>query len=153
MSLALQWIERNPTLRSVMGRRAAIPLLLILLILLAPGCAGTREAPAPGESRRAAPLLILVSLDGFRWDYDANVPTPNLRRLAARGVRAAALVPSFPSKTFPNHYTIVTGLYPGHHGIVANTLRDPVTGRTGTLTRREHAQDPRWWEGPGEPLW
>src|SRR5690606_16655647 len=93
------------------------------------------------------------SFDGFRWDYDAATPAPNLRRLAARGVRAEKLVPSFPSKTFPNHYTIVTGMHPGHHGIVANALRDPATGRRGSLTSREHAQDPAWWSGPAEPLW
>jgi predicted AlkP superfamily pyrophosphatase or phosphodiesterase len=76
------------------------------------------------------PTVIVVSFDGFRWDYTSKAPTPNLRQLMARGVHAQNLIPSFPSKTFPNHYTIVTGLYPGHHGIVANNVFDPPTGRT-----------------------
>jgi predicted AlkP superfamily pyrophosphatase or phosphodiesterase len=126
-----------------MTRGVAVALALCALWT----CAGRY----PGAD--ADPIVILVSFDGFRWDYDARYPAPNLRRLAARGVRAEALVPAFPSKTFPNHYTLVTGLYPGHHGIVANTLRDPATGRVGTLMRPEHAQDSRWWSGPADPLW
>ena len=70
------------------------------------------------------PTVILVSFDGWRWDYGQRASLPNLERFAARGVRAKWLVPSFPTKTFPNHYTIVTGLYPGHHGIVANNILD-----------------------------
>ena len=58
-------------------------------------------------------------------DYIDRQPAPNLKALAARGVRATAMIPSFPVLTFPNHYTIVTGLYPEHHGIVGNTMRDP----------------------------
>ena len=54
---------------------------------------------------------------------------------------------SFPSKTFPSHYTIATGLYPGHHGIVANTIRDEATGRTFSMSRREEVQDAMWWGG------
>src|SRR5215216_7990453 len=82
------------------------------------------------------PTVILVSLDGFRWDYPTKAPTPNLRALMARGVHARNLIPSFPSKTFPNHYTIVTGLYPGHHGIVANNIFDAATGRAFAPARR-----------------
>ena len=123
---------------------------VILLLFGALGCA-QRQAAVTAAAE--PPLLILVSLDGFRWDYDATMPALNLQRLASRGVRAERLIPSFPSKTFPNHYTIVTGMYPGHHGIVANTLRDPETGRRGSLTSAEHAQDAMWWNGPAEPLW
>jgi hypothetical protein len=97
------------------------------------------------------PTVILVSFDGFRWDYTSKVPTPNLRQLMARGVHAQNLIPSFPSKTFPNHYTIVTGLYPGHHGIVANNLFDPPTGRTFAMAKRAEVQDPMWWGGT--PIW
>jgi predicted AlkP superfamily pyrophosphatase or phosphodiesterase len=97
------------------------------------------------------PLLILISFDGFRWDYPDKAPTPNLRGLMARGVRAEGLIPSFPSKTFPNHYTIVTGLYPSHHGIIANTIKDPPTGRVFAVTKVQEVQDPMWWGG--EPIW
>ena len=97
------------------------------------------------------PTVILISFDGWRWDYDSKFPAPNVRKVIAEGVRAAALIPSFPSKTFPNHYTLVTGLYPGHHGIVANNIRDPQTGRRFSLSNRREVQDPMWWGG--EPIW
>ena len=95
--------------------------------------------------------LILISFDGFRWDYMDKTDTPNLDRLVANGIKADALIPSFPSKTFPNHYTIVTGLYPENHGIVANTMYDPVFGATFSLGNREEVQNGRWWGG--EPIW
>ena len=69
----------------------------------------------------------------------------------ARGVRAENLIPSFPPKTFPNHYTIVTGLYPGHHGVIGNGFKDPQTGRTFLRTRQQDLRDPMWWGG--EPIW
>lgn len=120
--------------------RVVAALVAIILLLTAPA------APA----QMAAPL-ILVSLDGWRWDYDQKTYTPNVRGVGARGVRAAGLIPSFPSKTFPNHYTLVTGLYPGHHGIVANSIRDPATGRTMTMSARAEVADAMWWGG--EPVW
>ena len=95
--------------------------------------------------------LILISFDGFRWDYMEKTETPNLDRLVASGVKADALIPSFPSKTFPNHYTIVTGRYPRNHGIVANTMYDPVFDATFSLENREEVQNGRWWGG--EPIW
>lgn len=120
--------------------RVVAALVAFILLLTAP------LAPAP-----AAAPLILVSLDGWRWDYGAKTSAPNVWALAARGVRANGLIPSFPSKTFPNHYTLVTGLYPGHHGIVANSIRDPATGRMLTMGARNEVADPMWWGG--EPLW
>jgi predicted AlkP superfamily pyrophosphatase or phosphodiesterase len=97
------------------------------------------------------PTVILISFDGFRWDYTSKAPTPNLQRLMMRGVHARNMIPSFPSKTFPNHYTIATGLYPGHHGIVANNVFDPPTGRLFTTAKREEVGDPMWWGGT--PIW
>ena len=77
--------------------------------------------------------------------------TPSLDRLAANGVKADALIPAFPSKTFPNHYTIVTGLYPENHGIVLNTIYDPVFDATFSMGNIEEVQNARWWGG--EPIW
>ena len=91
--------------------------------------------------------VILVSIDGFRADYLAHGQTPVIAALAAQGVQAV-MRPSYPSLTFPNHYTLVTGLRPDHHGIVDNTMDDPVLGHF----TMENSKDPRWWEG-GEPLW
>lgn len=101
--------------------------------------------PARAQDR---PVAILVAIDGFRPDYLDRGVTPNLSKLAAGGVRAA-MRPSFPSVTFPNHYTLVTGLRPDKHGIVANTMEDPArSGVTFTMAN----SDPFWW-GQAEPLW
>ena len=97
------------------------------------------------------PTVIIVSFDGFRWDYPTRSPASNLHRLMARGVHAEGLIPGFPSKTFPNHYTIVTGLYPGHHGIVANNILDSKTHRTFAPSKPKEQRDPMWWGG--EPIW
>src|SRR5450830_2153033 len=78
---------------------------------------------AAGYASASTPV-ILVSMDGFRPDYLERGVTPNLNRLVAGGVRAVAMRPSFPSITFPNHYTLVTGMRPDHHGIVDNTMID-----------------------------
>ena len=116
--------------------------LFALVVALSVGSAGAQRAPAP--------ILILVSFDGFRWDYIDRGETPHLAALAARGVRAKTLIPSFPSFTFPNHYTLVTGLYPEHHGIIANTMADPAWPERFTMTALT-SHDPRWWGG--EPAW
>ena len=127
-------------------RRLALGLVLTLACV-----AAVRTAQSRRGAEDLAPTVILISFDGWRWDYDLKAPAPHLRSLMMRGVRAENLVPSFPSKTFPNHYTIVTGLYPGHHGIVANVIRDPQTGRTFRMTDAREVRDPMWWGG--EPIW
>lgn len=114
-------------------------------------CAARQEQPASHAGRSLRPTVILISFDGFRWDYPTKAPTPNLTRLMARGVRAENLIPIFPSVTFPNHYTIVTGLYAEHHGIVGNTIWDPPTGRMFELSKPAELHDPMWWGG--EPIW
>ena len=91
---------------------------------LASGCSIAPRQPAD-DSAVSRPYVVLISFDGFRHDYLDRYRPSAFEAVAARGVRAAALVPSFPSKTFPNHYTLATGLYPGHHGIAANAFHDP----------------------------
>ena len=66
---------------------------------------------------------VVISLDGYRWDYTQWYNTPFMDMMAEKGVESG-LIPSYPSKTFPNHYTLATGLYPDHHGIVANNFYD-----------------------------
>jgi len=95
------------------------------------------------------PTVILVSIDGMRYDYIDKYKPENLIHIAGRGVRAKWMTPSFPTKTFPNHYTIATGLYPEHHGIIENNIRD--FGTIFRLSNREEVQNPRWWKG--EPIW
>ena len=95
------------------------------------------------------PTVILISLDGFRYDYFEKHQPKILNELARQGVRAKWMIPSFPTKTFPNHYTIATGLYPAHHGIVENNVYD--FGTVFSMSKREEVQNPRWWLG--EPIW
>ncbi|MEM7788109.1 MAG: ectonucleotide pyrophosphatase/phosphodiesterase [Bacteroidota bacterium] len=118
------------------------------------GCA---EAKPLATSEAPQPVVVLISIDGFRYDYldrdDADTPT--LDRLAREGVRAD-LVPVYPTKTFPNHYSLVTGLHPEAHGIVNNTMRDPerlIDGKPArfSLANREAVRDGAWWGG--EPIW
>ena len=114
-----------------------------LVLAFSTGCALTppRTQPTP---------LLLVSIDGYRADYLERGLTPTLASLAHAGVRAT-LQPSFPSLTFPNHYTIVTGLRPDHHGIVNNTMHDAQLGNF-SLRNRAAVSDGRWW-AQGTPLW
>lgn len=93
---------------------------------------------------------VLVSLDGFRWNYPEIYNTPFLDTLGHRGV-TAVMRPSFPSVTFPNHYTLATGLVPDHHGIIANKFRDRESGLVFSLGDKQTKQDPRFWGG--EPIW
>lgn len=106
---------------------------------------------AAAEGTRV-PLLI-VSLDGFRWDYCDLYPeqTPHLRELKAAGCSARSLVPVFPSNTFPNHYTLVTGLWPAHHGVINNSMFDSKIGRFFRNTLPAAVTDSSWWGG--EPIW
>lgn len=123
--------------------------LAVLLLLTA--CSGTAPTPGPAPVVRSGDrAVVLVSLDAFRWDYLDRPGAKNLRALAARGVRAERMIPSFPSLTFPNHYTLVTGLYPEHHGIVSNTMRDSVLGSF-RISDSIAVTDARWWGG--EPIW
>ena len=95
--------------------------------------------------------VVLVSFDGFRHDYLERTETPGFDRLADLGVTADALTPVFPTLTFPNHYSIATGMYPAHHGIVGNRFYDP--GRDDDFNYRDSddTQDGSWWGG--EPIW
>lgn len=93
---------------------------------------------------------VIISLDGYRWDYPQWYDTPFIDFMASQGV-ASGLIPSFPSKTFPNHYTLATGLYPDHHGIVANEFLDPANGRSFSLGTAEQKMNPDFYGG--EPIW
>jgi predicted AlkP superfamily pyrophosphatase or phosphodiesterase len=126
------------------------PGLVALLLLLGIGPATAVAARA--AARAVAPVTILVSIDGFRPDYLERGLTPNLQRLSAGGVHAA-MRPAFPSLTFPNHYTLVTGLSPDRHGVVGNTMTDPRRPDVRfTLSDTKQSLDPFWWDG-AEPLW
>lgn len=106
----------------------------------------------PAASSPPHPPVILISIDGFRPDYLDRGLTPNLLALASRGVRGS-LRPSFPTKTFPNHYALVTGLVPDHNGIVGNSMIDPRRPNMRfSLGDAKQSLDPFWWD-EAEPLW
>jgi predicted AlkP superfamily pyrophosphatase or phosphodiesterase len=136
-------------------------LLLVLLLGGLAGCA-TQTDPAnarfPGGSGGVnasehldKPYLVLVSLDGFRWDYPDLYTLPALQALIDDGARAERLLPVFPTLTFPNHYSIATGLYPVRHGLVSNRFPAPELGLWYALGRRETVEDGRFYAG--EPIW
>lgn len=93
---------------------------------------------------------VIISLDGFRWDYARMYHTPFFDRLAKEGIQAI-MQPSFPSKTFPNHYTIATGLVPDHHGLIDNKFYDVKSGLTYSIGDIKTKSDPRFYGG--EPIW
>ncbi|NUO75794.1 MAG: alkaline phosphatase family protein [Lysobacter sp.] len=118
-----------------------------LLALVLTACA--TRAPDPAAPADPAPVL-LISIDGYRNDYFERGTSPNLARIARDGVRAAWMNPSYPSLTFPNHYSIVTGLRPDHHGIVHNSMWEDGLGDF-RVADRKAVGDMRWWGG--EPIW
>ncbi|MEZ5197705.1 MAG: ectonucleotide pyrophosphatase/phosphodiesterase [Bacteroidales bacterium] len=116
----------------------------ILVLLAFTACNSSKE-------NDSVPYVIMLSVDGFRWDYTDKVETPNLDRIAKMGVKAESLKSSFPTKTFPNHYSIATGLYPDHHGIVLNSFYDPSEDRYYSIMDREAVEDGSFYGG--EPIW
>jgi len=121
----------------------AIALLLILFIVLP----GFRK-----DNRKTNKnYVLMVSLDAFRWDYNKIYNTPNLNRLAKEGVNAERMYSSFPTVTFPNHYSIATGLYPDHHGIIDNSFSAPDLGLFYRRSDRTAVENPSFYGG--EPIW
>jgi predicted AlkP superfamily pyrophosphatase or phosphodiesterase len=132
--------------------RRKIALLIVWAIavsLLAPLSATAQVKLRPIKDLK--PTVILISVDGFRADYLDKYPAPTLTLLVKQGVRAKWMTPAFPTLTFPNHYTIATGLYPNNHGIVGNNIYDPEFKQTFGMSKREEVQNGRWWLG--EPIW
>jgi predicted AlkP superfamily pyrophosphatase or phosphodiesterase len=119
-------------------------IAVFVTTILFTSCSGIR-------SDRDKPYVVMVSLDAFRWDYDSIYSTPVLDDIAANGVIAERLIPSFPTKTFPNHYTIATGLFPDHHGIVNNSFYAPDLDLVYRIGDRAMVSNGAFYGG--EPLW
>lgn len=137
---------------------AAVPWLLLLLVVFASSAGGLFLASkdtgrmSDAEASHWRTSVLLVSLDGFRPDYLGRGLTPNLNRLASEGIRSVGMQPCFPSVTFPNHYSLVTGMYPESHGITANVFFEPMANATFKYTDPQSNADPYWWK-LAEPVW
>jgi alkaline phosphatase D len=102
--------------------------------------------------QQAKHYVVLVSLDGFRYDYPQKHGARRILDIAAQGASAPeGMIPAYPSVTFPNHYTLVTGLYPEHHGIVANQFYDPARKLSYSFQDPLSNPDGSWYGGV--PLW
>jgi len=151
--------RKSPSLRKTQGWGARVWSVLLLLVLATAICAAQSASPvievpnAPNAAaQQAKHYVVLVSLDGFRYDYATKYGPKNLAAMAARGASTPdGMIPSYPSLTFPNHLSIVTGLYPEHHGIVANTFYDPDRKETYSLSNTKTTGDGGWYSGT--PLW
>jgi predicted AlkP superfamily pyrophosphatase or phosphodiesterase len=140
------------------SRAAATAIAALFLLAAAAPLAAQTASPVidvpngpNAAEQQSKPYVVLVSLDGFRWDYAAKYGATNLEQIAADGASAPdGMIPSFPSITFPNHLAIVTGLYPEHHGIVENNFYDPAR-KEKYASRDKSVQDGTWYHGV--PLW
>ena len=132
-----------------------IRFLLLIAIVAFSGCQTAGMAPIAERSNLPAtlakPYVILVSLDGFRWDYVDRYSPSFLTEFRKEGTSAENMIPVYPSKTFTNHLSIITGLYAENHGIVANSFYDPIRDEMYSLSNRAKVTDPTWYGG--EPLW
>jgi len=125
-----------------MQRRAFTILFLVVFVGFI-GCSSEQQSD-PSKT-------LLISFDGFGHDYLQKTATPHFDSLAVKGVEAEGLIPVFPSKTFPNHYSIATGLYPENSGFVNNTMYDPKWEEWYRIGDREAVEDGKWYGG--EPIW
>lgn len=124
--------------------RRLVPLLVFPLFLFFLSCRN-------GEYATLDSYVVLVSFDAFRWDYTDLYDTPNFDDLAAKGVKAGRMIPAFPTKTFPSHYTLATGLLPDHHGIINNSFYAPDLGRVYRIADRDMVMNGKAYFG--EPVW
>ena len=121
--------------------RYGIPILLVL------ACTSCKN----GETKTLDTYVVMVSFDGFRWDYTDLYDTPNFDALAENGVKAEGLIPSFPTNTFPNHYTLATGLYPDNNGIINNSFYAHDLGGVYRIGDIDMVTNPDAYFG--EPIW
>lgn len=137
-------------------RRTALAAALALCSLAVPAqqvtpvIAVDHGPQSPQQQKKH--YVVMVSLDGFRYDYPKKYGAKHLLAIGSEGASAPdGMIPSYPSLTFPNHYTLVTGLYPEHHGIVANRFYDPARKATYALGDPQSVTDGSWYGGV--PLW
>ena len=120
----------------------SVYLLCLTYLLFLSSCNNTKKFDS---------YVLIISFDGFRSEYLDWYPTPNMDQFAQRGVKSEGLIPVFVSKTFPNHYSIATGLYAENHGLIGNHFYDPKFDDHYTLSDRSKVEDPKFYGG--EPIW
>jgi predicted AlkP superfamily pyrophosphatase or phosphodiesterase len=129
--------------------------LILLFTITVAVAQDTLQQKVAGRKNAAAqlakPYVILISADGFRYDYADKYQAENLIKLRKKGAAAKSMIPSYPSVTFPNHYTIATGLYPSHHGLVYNQFYDRARKESYSMSNRKNVEDGTWYGGT--PLW
>ncbi|MGL6125999.1 ectonucleotide pyrophosphatase/phosphodiesterase [Chryseobacterium artocarpi] len=115
----------------------------------------TTQVVVPGRQNsveaQSKPYVIMISTDGFRYDYAKKYNAENLLKLSGSGVKAEAMIPSYPSITFPNHWSLITGMYPAHHGLIDNFFYDYKRKETYAMSNKKNAEDGSWYGGT--PLW
>jgi predicted AlkP superfamily pyrophosphatase or phosphodiesterase len=131
-------------------------LFLILSVLAISGCTQygkvvNSQVKVNTKDTLKKPYVILISLDGFRWDYVDRFKPPHISQFIEGGVQAKSLIPSFPSKTFPNHYSIATGMYPDKHNILGNSFYDYKKQAIYSINNREAVEDGSFYAGT--PIW
>ncbi|MBU2929631.1 ectonucleotide pyrophosphatase/phosphodiesterase [Winogradskyella psychrotolerans] len=138
------------------GTLLLISMFIIVMMLL--NSCNIKIINSPGSITKTdvsvvekTPYLLLISLDGFRWDYVEKYNPPNLSSFIKSGVKSASLIPSFPTKTFPNHYTIATGLYPDKHGLIGNIFYDYNKETLFNKRNPKMAEDGSFYGG--SPIW
>jgi alkaline phosphatase D len=127
-------------------KRASVVTLLMLISIILVTAGFRRDSRKPYKN-----YIVVVSLDGFRWDYSQVFNTPNFNKLAHEGVKAGRMISTFPTVTFPNHYSIATGLYPDHHGLINNSFPASDLGLFYRMGDRAVVENPAFYGG--EPMW
>ncbi|MBP2616920.1 ectonucleotide pyrophosphatase/phosphodiesterase [Chryseobacterium jejuense] len=130
-------------------------LFLSLTVFAQQGTTDTAQVVVAGRlnsiEAQSKPYIIMISTDGFRYDYAKKYNAENLLKLSDNGVKAEAMIPSYPSITFPNHWSLITGLYPSHHGLIDNFFYDYKRKETYAMSNKKNAEDGSWYGGI--PLW
>ncbi|CAD7809564.1 hypothetical protein CHRY9390_02030 [Chryseobacterium aquaeductus] len=138
-----------------MKKSLAILFLFIVLKISSQTIIDTAQVIIPdrfnSEEAQSKPYVIMISADGFRYDYAKKYNAENILKYSKDGVQAKAMIPSYPSITFPNHWSLITGLYPSHHGLVDNFFYDYKLKKNYAMNKKEIVEDGTWYGGI--PLW
>ena len=130
-------------------------LLISLTVFAQKGIVDTAQIIIPNRynslEAQNKPYVIMISADGFRYDYAKKYNAENLLKFSSQGIRSKAMIPSYPSITFPNHWSLITGLYPSHHGLIDNFFYDYERNEGYAMSKKENAEDGSWYGGI--PLW